>query len=106
MYTSPMDAFRSRVQRVVPVFSLGALCVPLYAHALTLTEIRETTALFLYGMVGFFGGLACELFGGGLMVYLARLGTEHRVEGISVMIWGVQVLCGVVCLLVILTFID
>ena len=82
------------------------LTVPLHAHALSLIEARETTLLFLYGIVGFFGGVAVALFCGGLGLYFVRLGTEQRVEGIHIMIWGVRILLYVICLLFIVAVIE
>lgn len=86
--------------------ALVALLVPFAVDALTLTEARETAALFLYGMIGFFGALAFGLFGAGALAYFINIGTERRVYGIHYMIIGVKVLFGVVCLIVILKIVG
>lgn len=75
---------------------VAIIAFPIFAQAVSVAEMKANAVLSLYGAIGFFGAMATVLFAGGFTTYMARLGTEHRVEGIKVMIWGVEVLFFVV----------
>jgi hypothetical protein len=81
------------VRRFVPVLMM---LVPFAASAQEAGSATETAILGLYGAVGLFGAASFVVFVGGLIVYLARLGTERREEGIKIMEWGFSILVVVV----------
>lgn len=83
-----------------------AAMFPHIASAQTLSEIRNFISLVLYASVGFFGGLAALLFIGGFVIYMVRLGTEHRSEGIDYMIWGITIMFVVACLSLLLSVVE
>lgn len=45
--------------------------------------------ILLYAMIGISGALSLAVFVWGFAVYISRLGTDRRVEGIRIMEWGV-----------------
>jgi hypothetical protein len=68
------------------------------------------TLLQVFGLLNIFVGLflvaSFLLFGGGFIVWLARLGTIHREEGVKFMEWGVVVLFVLVVLLGLVRLIE
>ncbi len=74
------------------VLGTGILMLPTATFAMTFEELQQATVLFLYGGIGFFGGLALLYFFGGFVVYIARLGQEFRQVGLYNMLHGVRIL--------------
>lgn len=50
----------------------------------------------MYSAVGFFGALAIVVFVTGFIMYITRLGTERREDGIKVMANGMSILMVVI----------
>ena len=67
----------------------AVVAFPLAAFAYAQGGFLETVALVLYGAIGLFGALSVLTLIGGFSLYMVRLGTEHRKEGIKIMEWGV-----------------
>ncbi len=105
-----MSDFKKSLNSASLLATRFALCAtlafPFFANALSMTEIRGTISPFLYGLIGFFGAVAVLIFGSGLVLYLVRIGTDHRVEGIDIMIWGVTILFVVIILIGLLVLIE
>lgn len=59
-----------------------------------------------HGLIGAVGALAILIFGWGLALYLARMGTEHREEGIQIMQSSIGLLLTSVVLIWILRFLE
>lgn len=80
----------------------------LFTPAVTFAAVglRETVTLFLYATVGFFGAAALLLFSAGLLIYMVRLGTVHREDGVEIMAWGVSVMFIVMCLSLALALVE
>lgn len=51
-------------------------------------DVRELIIL-IYAMIGITGALALIVFTWGFVVYISRLGTDRRIQGIRIMEWGV-----------------
>ena len=86
---------------------LVTLLAPLSVSALTLSEVRETAALFLYGFIGLFGGFTIALFFSGWGLYIARRGTEHRDVGIfKMMLPAFKMMFAIMCLAILLSIIE
>lgn len=85
-------SMQSFVTRFMPVLMLF---LPFVAAAQE-SESAGTAILGLYGVVGFFGAASLIVFIGGLIIYLARLGTERREAGIEIMEWGFSILVVVI----------
>lgn len=66
----------------------------------------ETAELILHGLIGFFGAASVGVFGWGFSVYITRLGTERREEGIEIMEWGVSILVVVLLLIGVLRYVQ
>jgi len=64
----------------------------------------EFVILTLYGAIGFSGALSILIFLWGLIVYLSRMGTDRRQEGLDIMEWGVGLAITSVVLIGILHF--
>lgn len=94
------------IVHALAVIAIGVFVFPTIADAFSMMEVRETISPFLYGLIGFFGALAFVTFGGGMAVYLVRMGLDNRVEGIDIMIWGVTIFFIVLVLIVILVLIE
>lgn len=67
--------------------------LPLFAQA---AGGSDTVTFGLRAAIGFFGAIAIIIFLTGFIVYLTRLGTERREEGILIMEKGVSVLIVVI----------
>jgi hypothetical protein len=70
---------------------------------LTLLGTHETLVLLMYSAIGFFGAIGLALSGVGITIYMLRLGTEHRVEGIATLAKGIKVLFFVVLAIFVFT---
>lgn len=99
-------AFRPFSLAASLVLFCATCALPSLANALGMTEIRGVVSPFLYGTIGFFGALAVLAFGSGFVLYLVRIGTDQRVEGIDIMIWGVTILFVVIILIGILALVE
>ncbi|OGG60815.1 hypothetical protein A2765_01765 [Candidatus Kaiserbacteria bacterium RIFCSPHIGHO2_01_FULL_56_24] len=86
-------SMRFLIRRFAPII---ALLAPMAAAAQESGSATGSLILGLYGVVGFFGAASVVVFIGGLIVYLIRLGTERREEGIKIMEWGFSILVVVV----------
>ena len=108
----PASAIVKDMKNYVPPKFLNALTVlyvagvPLSAQAYAEGSLMSNVVLVLYGAVGFFGAISTITFIGGFGLYIVRLGTEHRREGIVIMSWGVTTLFVVVILAFILKWIS
>ena len=69
-----------------------AMLLPLTASAQDVSSDGITPEMILYALIGAFGAASVVVFIGGLIVYLTRLGTERREEGIHIMEWGASIL--------------
>jgi hypothetical protein len=56
----------------------------------------DTVEFALRAAIGFFGALACIVFLAGFVIYVTRLGTERREDGIKVMEKGVTIIMVVI----------
>lgn len=65
--------------------ALCAFLVPLSAHAQVVYQMGNIFALF----AGVLVAASFVFFGGGFVLYLARLGRPYRDEGLNLMQWGV-----------------
>ena len=83
-----------------------ALALPLGAAAAGQGGFLETLSIFLYGVIGFFGAVSILAFVGGFVLYIIRLGTDRRREGLIIMEWGVTMLFVVVILIFILNWVK
>lgn len=52
----------------------------------------ETFVILMHALAGVAGALSVIVFAWGFVVYLTRLGTERRLEGIHIMEWGVALM--------------
>lgn len=59
----------------------------------------STFIVLIYGFIGVSGALSLILLAWGFILYLARLGTERRVEGIKIMEWAVGLLITAIILI-------
>lgn len=59
----------------------------------------ETIVTLAYALVGISGALSLIVFIWGFVVYISRLGTERRVEGIWIMEWGVGLIITAILLI-------
>lgn len=84
---------RRLITRSMPILMT---LVPVAAAAQESGSATGSLILGLYGVVGFFGAASIVVFIGGLIVYLIRLGTERREQGIKIMEWGFSILVVVV----------
>lgn len=82
--------------------ALLLLFAPQAASALVIEQVAGTFNI----LVGLMLVASLLTFGGGFMMYIARLGTEHRVDGIRYMEWGVNILFVLIVLLAIVKFIQ
>jgi hypothetical protein len=85
---------------------LCAAAMPHIASALTLRGAYDSFSPLLYGAIGFFGAAAVLLFGAGFILYIVRMGTDHRVEGIDYMIQATYILFVVLILVAIVALIE
>lgn len=69
-------------------------------------EMTELFITVLYGLIGVTGALSVVVFVWGLSVYIARLGTERRTEGIDTMEWSVGLAVTVIVLIGFLRFVQ
>jgi|GEM_PF-1641237 len=65
----------------------------------------ERLVYLMYGLIGFFGALAVLVFVWGFVMYLVRLGTVQRDDGIKIMEWGVGLVLTVLVLVGIFRFV-
>ncbi len=49
----------------------------------------ESIITLVYALIGISGALSIVVFVWGFTIYISRLGTERRIEGIRIMEWGV-----------------
>lgn len=84
----------------------GTLVIPASAQALSSQGFLGTTALFLYGAIGFFGAAGMYFLVVGYSLYLVRMGLEGRTQGIRYMEWGVSIMFVVAVLSIILRLIQ
>ncbi len=69
----------------------------------------EATPLFitvLYGLIGATGALSVVVFVWGISLYIARLGTERRADGIDMMEWSVGLGVTVIILIGLLRLVE
>ena len=74
---------------------------PLTACAQTITA-TDAVVLTVYGLIGATGALSILVMICGFIVYIIRLGTERRSEGIHIMEWGVALVITSIVLIAIL----
>ncbi|OHB20140.1 MAG: hypothetical protein A2854_04995 [Parcubacteria group bacterium RIFCSPHIGHO2_01_FULL_56_18] len=67
--------------------------LPLFAQA---AGGSDTVIFGLRAAIGFFGAIAFIVFLTGFIIYLTRLGTERRADGIKIMEKGVSVVIVVI----------
>lgn len=66
----------------------------------------ETVVFLLYGLIGLFGAASVIVFLWGFILYLVRIGTERREEGIHIMEWAVGLIITVIVLIGILRYVQ
>lgn len=66
----------------------------------------ETAILLIYALIGVSGALSIVVFVWGFIVYIIRLGTERRVEGIRIMEWGVSLIFTAIILIGVMRFLE
>ena len=71
------------------------LLIPLPALAQASGE-RDMFTFALRGAIGFFGLIAIVVFATGFAIYITRLGTERREDGIKIMEKGLSILIAVI----------
>ena len=91
--------------RVAIPFLLTSL-MPVAAFALASGGFMGTAALILYAIIGALGGFSVVIFVSGFILYIVRLGTERRAEGIFMMEWGVTSLFVAVVFIWLLRWIE
>lgn len=79
------------ISRILPL-----LLVPLPLAAQEMVTQSVTFEFGLYSAVGFFGAVAVIVFVTGFIIYITRLGTERREDGIKIMQKGMSVMMVVV----------
>ena len=52
-------------------------------------SISDTFVLLTYALIGVSGALSFAVFLWGFTIYIVRLGTERRVEGIRIIEWAI-----------------
>ncbi len=72
------------------------LLIALPGVAVAQTDDSITLVMFLHGMIGFFGALSLVVFVAGFLIYITRLGTERREDGIKVMEKGFTIMMVVI----------
>ncbi|MBL8157943.1 hypothetical protein JNK62_00165 [bacterium] len=75
---------------------LPFLLVPLPLAAQEAVSQSVTVEFGLYAAIGFFGAVALGVFFTGFIMYITRLGTERREDGIKIMEKGMTILMVVV----------
>jgi hypothetical protein len=60
----------------------------------------------VYSLVGISGAFSFLVFSWGLAAYIAAIGTERRVGGINIMLWGVEIMFGTFALIGLLYFLQ
>ena len=78
-------------RRILPI-----LLVPLPLAAQEVASQSVTVEFGLYAAIGFFGAVALGVFFTGFIMYITRLGTERREDGIKIMEKGMTILMVVV----------
>lgn len=66
----------------------------------------ETTVLLLFALIGVSGALAVVVFVWGFVIYISRLGTERRVQGVRIMEWGVSLIVTAIVLIGVLRLVE
>ena len=66
----------------------------------------ETLIILTFALIGISGALSFVVFVWGFVVYISRLGTERRVEGIRIMEWGVGLIITAIILIGVLRFLQ
>ena len=67
---------------------IALLSAPAFVHAQTVFQAWNILNLF----TGILLAISMVFFGGGFVLYLARLGRTYRSEGLNIMQWGVSTL--------------
>lgn len=70
-----------------------------------MSMLENVIALF-YALVGFTGAISFVLFAWGLGLYLSRMGTERREDGLTRMREGVSVMLASIVLIWLLRFFE
>lgn len=92
-----------------PLLSISLLLfLPLMARAQSFGAYSTTEQLvfLLYGLIGCLGAVAITVFIWGFVMYLVRLGTVQRDDGIKIMEWGVGLVITVVVVIGVLRFVE
>lgn len=89
------------LRRILPL-----LLIPLPLAAQEAAAQSISLEFGLYAAVGFFGALAIIVFVTGFIIYVTRLGTERREEGIKIMQKGVSVVMVVVLATAVLYWLE
>ena len=80
------------------------LSFPVMACAQTSTS--ENVVFLLYGLIGLFGAASVVVFLWGFILYLVRIGTERREDGIHIMEWSISLIITVIILIGLLRYIQ
>jgi hypothetical protein len=66
----------------------------------------DTIITLVYALIGISGALSLVVFAWGFVVYVSRLGTERRIEGIWIMEWGVGLVITAIILIGVLRLLE
>jgi hypothetical protein len=69
-------------------------------------SMSEMFSMVLYGMIGVVGALSIIQFARGFLMYITRLGTDRRDEGLKIMEWGVALVMTLIILIAILNLLK
>jgi hypothetical protein len=69
-------------------------------------SMSEMFSMVLYGMIGVVGALSIIQFMRGFLMYITRLGTDRRDEGLKIMEWGVALVMTLIILIAILNLLK
>lgn len=69
-------------------------------------EETSTIVVAMYGLIGATGAVSLLIYVWGFAVYISRLGTVRRDEGINIMIWASGFAIATIVLIGILNFLE